>query len=289
MPDIDMRDQVALITGGTAGIGQVTARALAYVGARVVILGRSLERLQETQQKIQKETGQVSDYLVADLSDLKQVQQAAHLFLEKYDRLDVLVNNAGVVNFSRLVSAQGYEQTFAVNHLSHFLLTNLLLERIKTTAASQGEARIVNVSSGAHVRRMLNFNDLMNTKKYAGFSVYGQSKLANILFTFELARRLEGSGVTANALHPGFVASNFALNNNLIVRLGMKIAGLFALSPEEGAVTSIYLATSPKVKGISGQYFYKRQPEPASPAAYDLETARRLWQVSEELVAPYLG
>jgi NAD(P)-dependent dehydrogenase (short-subunit alcohol dehydrogenase family) len=212
---------------------------------------------------------------------MTQVRHVAEQFLAQYGRLDVLVNNAGAVFATRQVSADGYEMTMALNHLNYFYLTQLLQERLLGSAP----ARIVNVSSDAHRAGSIGFDDLMSERKYSGFRVYSMSKLANVMFTYELARRLEGSGVTANALHPGFVASNFGRSNGGMWGVLMPIAHLFALSPERGAETSIYLAASPEVEGVTGRYFDKKQPVKSSAASYDVAAQRRLWEASEQLVA----
>jgi NAD(P)-dependent dehydrogenase (short-subunit alcohol dehydrogenase family) len=272
-----MAGKICLVTGATGGIGLVTARALAQMGAHVVVAGRSEQKCEAAVAHIRAETGSDAvEYLLADLSVQAQVRALAGEFLRRHARLDVLVNNAGVYNAKRQESDDGFELTWAVNHLGYFLLTHLLLDALKSSAPS----RIVNVASGAHVRGALDFDDLQWQQGYSGFPVYAQSKLANILFTYELARRLDGTGVTANALHPGFVASGFGKNNGFVYRMAMPITALFALSPEEGAQTSIYLASSPEVEGVTGQYFYKCQPFRSSRATYDEAAARRLWEVS---------
>lgn len=283
-----MQGKVCLVTGATSGIGVEAARALAEQGAQVVVVGRSRERCERTVAAINGGAGarvERAAGLLADLGSPAEVRRLAAEFLDRYPRLDVLVNNAGVFNWSRQENAAGLEATWAVNHLNYFLLTILLLDRLKETAAAQGEARVVNVSSGAHRGGRINFDDLQGKQRYSGWPAYAQSKLANLLFTFELARRLGGSGVTANALHPGFVATNFALNNGLLARLVLPIIHRFALTPAEGARTVVYLASSPEVRGVSGEYFEDCRPVRAASAAYDLETARRLWQVSEAMVA----
>ena len=191
----------------------------------------------------------------------------------------MLVNNAGGFFWKRMETAEGLEMTFALNHLNYFLLTNLLLEKLEASAPS----RIVCVSSDAHRGGRLNFDDLQNKRKYAGFPAYAQSKLMNVLFTYELSRRLAGSGVTANVLHPGFVASGFGKNNGLLFRLAMPLAQLGAISPQEGARTSITLASSPELEGVSGKYFTKEKEVQSAPASYDEGSARRLWAVSAEM------
>jgi NAD(P)-dependent dehydrogenase (short-subunit alcohol dehydrogenase family) len=279
---MNMNGKTCLVTGATAGIGEVTACELARMGARVLLVSRDPQRCAETTGRIREKTGNSAvEYLTADLSSQAQVRRLSQEIRQRCDRLDVLVNNAGAIFMRRQESEDGIEMTWALNHLSYFLLTNLLLDLLKDSAP----ARIVNVSSDAHRGAKINFNDLEAKRGYSGFPVYGRSKLANILFTFELARRLEGTGVTANALHPGFVATRFAKNNGLLVTLGLDVIyRFFALSPEQGARTSLYLAASPEVEGISGKYFVKERSVKAASAAYDQETAQRLWQVSAEMV-----
>ena len=277
----DLAGKVCLVTGATGGIGLITAQTLAARGADVVLVSRSAAKCEQAVAQIKAETGnrQVS-YLAGDLSSMAQVQSVAERFLAQHDRLDVLVNNAGAVFASRQVSADGYEMTMALNHLNYFYLTTLLLDRLLASAP----ARIVNVSSDAHRIGRIDFDDLMSERRYSSFGVYSMSKLANVLFTYELARRLEGSDVTANALHPGFVASNFGRSNGGVWNMFMPVVQLFAISPQRGAETSLYLAASPAVEGVTGQYFDKRRPVKSSPASYDVATQRRLWEVSEELV-----
>jgi NAD(P)-dependent dehydrogenase (short-subunit alcohol dehydrogenase family) len=276
-----MAGKVCLITGATGGIGLITAQALAAQGAKVVLVSRSVQKCEATAAQIKAASGndQVT-YIAGDLSLMAQVQQVAEQFLARYDRLDVLINNAGAVFSSRQVTAEGYELTMALNHLNYFYLTHLLQDRLLASTP----ARIINVSSDAHKGGSINFDDLMSEKKYSAFGVYSMSKLANVMFTYELARRLEDSGVTANALHPGFVASNFGRSNGGIMGVLMPLAHLFAISPEKGAETSIYLAASPEVEGVTGKYFVKKQPVKSAPASYDVAAQRRLWDVSEQLV-----
>ncbi len=281
--DNSMTGKVVLVTGATSGIGRVTALALAQMGAAVVVHGRSQQKAEIALDLIREETGSTAvDFLLADLSSQAEIRAMADTFRQRYDRLDVLVNNAGAVFLKRQESADGIEMTFALNHLAYFLLTNLLLDLIVRTGEQHGEARIVSVSSGAHYGPQLNFDDLRSPGIYSGWIAYGQSKLANILFTYELARRLQGTGVTANVLHPGFVATGFS-KNNPIMRPLMAISSIFAISPEEGAQTSIYLASSGEVKGVSGQYFYECKPRKSSAASRDEEAQRRLWELSEEM------
>lgn len=278
--DQPMAGKVCLVTGATSGIGEETALGLARLGATVVVAGRSAARCAATVDRIGRQTGNSSvEFLLADLSSQKEVHNLAAEFKSRHDRLDVLVNNAGAIVLSRRKSVDGLELTFALNHLSYFVLTDLLLDVLVSSAP----ARIVNVSSSSHRRTQINFDDLQKQRRYTGFRAYAQSKLANVLFTYELARRLEGTGVTANALHPGLVATNFLTNNG---RLGhflaffMRIRGM---SSAKGARTSIYLASSDEVEGVSGLYFEKEKSVRSAPASYDQAAAARLWEISAEL------
>jgi retinol dehydrogenase 12 len=279
--DASMRGKTCLVTGATAGIGEVTARELARRGASVVLVSRSADRCTATVTAIQRETGNPSvTFLQADLSSQAEVRNVAQELLNRHAHLHVLINNAGALFAPRRESVDGIEMTLALNHLGYFLLTNLLLERIKASAP----ARIVNVSSDAHqwVKRF-NFDDPQAKVTYPAFGSYARSKLANLLFSYELARRLEGTGVTVNALHPGFVASNFTAGNGAIGWVFRRFAEVFAISTEEGAKTSIYLATSPEVEGVSGGYYVKQKAILSSPASRDEQAARRLWDLSEKL------
>jgi len=278
-----MDGKVALVTGATAGIGLVTARELARRGARLIGAGRSAERCAEAARQIREQTGSTSvEYLVADLSSQAEVRRLANLVKTATRRLDVLVNNAGVVRLKREVTDDGLEMTFAVNHLAYFLLTNLLLDLVKASAP----ARIISVASAAHQGGKINFDDLQAETKYSPWRAYQQSKLANVLFTRELARRLEGTGVTANALHPGYVRTQIFRAEGRTGWLLRRAAELFAITAEEGAKTSIYLATSADVEGQTGQYFVKEKIAPSSPESQDDAIARRLWDVSAKLTGP---
>ena len=280
---VDMRGKVCAITGANSGIGKETALALARMGATVVLVCRSKARGTAAVEDIKAQTGNDAvSLVVADFSSQHEVREAAAAIQEKCDRLDVLVNNAGVTPWERRETAEnGLELVFAVNHLAPFLLTNLLLDQLKTSAP----ARIVTVSSGAHRRVSLNFDDLQNEQRYVPFDVYSQSKLANVYFTHELARRLEGTGVTANCLHPGVVST--ALFRHLPPWLGLavKIARPLLLTPAQGADTVVYLAAAPEVAEVSGRFFERRVAVESSPKSYDPEAARRLWEVSEALTA----
>jgi NAD(P)-dependent dehydrogenase (short-subunit alcohol dehydrogenase family) len=277
-----MDGKVCLLTGATNGIGRVAARELAKMGAAVVIVGRNPARTEATVYEIRSQTGSSAvDSIIADLSSMAEVRRAAEEFKSRYKRLDVLLNNAGALFARRQETVDGYEMTFALNHLSYFLLTKLLLDTLKASAPS----RIVNVSSDAHRGMRLNFDDLQNQKSYRMFGneAYGQSKLANVLFTYELARRLTGTSVTANVLHPGVVATGFGHNNGGVVGLALRVVHRFALTPEQGAETLIYLASSPEVEGVTGKFFYKCKPVESSPESYNEAAARRLWEISEQM------
>jgi len=271
---------ICLITGATSGIGYITAREIARTGMTLVLVGRDQERTQDCVARIRQETGNSAvDFLLADLSSQQQVHQLADTFRQRYQNLHVLVNDAGGIFWSRRETGDGLEMTFALNHLAPFLLTNLLLPTLQASTPS----RIVTVASDAHSGASIHFDDLQwKTHPYRAFAAYGQSKLANILFTYELARRLKGQTITANTLHPGFVASNFGKSTPLM-RFGFSLARPFAISPEKGAATPVYLATSPDVATTSGLYFVKQKPAQSSAASYNEDTARRLWAVSEQL------
>ena len=278
--DGKLSGKVCLITGATSGIGEVTAQELARLGYRVVITARDQAKLESAIARIRSNSGsQVVTGLVADLSSQDQVRSLASKFIDQYDRLDVLINNAGAVYLRRTESVDGIEMTLAGNHLAPFLLTNLLLDLLKHSSP----ARIINVSSRAHEGQVIDFDDLQYRKNYQFMRAYGKSKLANLLFTYELDRRLPGSEVTVNALHPGFVATNIGGNNGWLVRLFMPLIRLWAISPQEGAETSVYLASSSEVAGVSGKYFYQKHPVPSSAFSRNEDAARRLWDASVEL------
>jgi NAD(P)-dependent dehydrogenase (short-subunit alcohol dehydrogenase family) len=275
-----MHGKICVVTGATSGIGLVTAQALARQGATLIVVARNPERGAATVSRIQRETGNSAvELMVTDLSTQAQVRRLASEIQHRFARLDVLVNNAGALFSRRRLSADGLEMTFALNHLAYFLLTNLLLDPLKAADS----ARIVNVSSEAHRRARLDFSDLQGQHRYTGWRAYARSKLANLLFTYELTRRLEGTGIVANALHPGFVATNFGRNNRSLMAAFFRILQLAAISPEEGAQTIIYLASSPEVKGITGKYFVKQKAVRSSQVSYNRDDAERLWQVSAEL------
>jgi NAD(P)-dependent dehydrogenase (short-subunit alcohol dehydrogenase family) len=278
-----MAGKSVLVTGGTGGIGKATAIGLAALGARVGITGRDQARTEAAAAGIRAATGHAAvDVFAVDMSAQAGVRRLAARVLDTYPRLDVLVNNVGGFWAHRHVTADGLERTFALNHLAPFLLTNLLLERLTASAP----ARIVTVSSGAHARGRIDFGDLQGERDYSGQRAYSQSKLANVMFSYELARRLEGTGVTATVLHPGVVRTSFGAEDQaayFAVMVG--VARLFMKTPAQGARTPIYLASSPEVEGISGRYYVNRKPKTSGNASYDTTAAARLWQASAGLTA----
>jgi retinol dehydrogenase-12 len=275
-----MQGKVCLVTGATAGIGLVTARELARKGARVILVGRATERCSRAAEEIRALTGSTAvEWLVADLSSQADVRRLADQVRSRWPRLDVLVNNAGGIFIKRQESADGIEMTFALNHLSYFLLTCLLLPLLEQSAP----ARIVSVASEAHRGVSIAFDDIEGKTRFGGWRAYQRSKLANLLFTYELARRLGGKRVTANALHPGFVRTTIFREPGLVGWLLRRAADVIALSPEAGAKTSVYLASSQEVAGTSGQYFDKEKPRESSPQSHDLIAGERLWRLSEEM------
>ena len=270
-----------LITGATAGIGRITARALAKAGADIILVGRNPAKGRDAVAEIARQAGgDRALFIQADLSVQAEVRGLADAVAGRWDRLDVLINNAGAMFAQRQESADGIEMTLAVNHLAYYLLTRRLFERLRAAAP----ARIVNVASGAHRRGRVRLGDLQSRRRYRGFQVYSDSKLLNLLFTYELARRLDGSGVTANCLHPGFVATDIGTAHGVVPGLVWAlITRVAAISPEDGAKTSLHLAGSPAVAGVTGTYFDKCHAVRSSPASYDRDAARRLWDVSAEL------
>ena len=281
-----MDGRTVLITGGNTGIGLETAVALARDGARVVFTTRNAQKGATALAEIRERSGSDTvDVMELDLARLASVHEFADRFAGQQDHLDVLVNNAGLLLGSRRETVDGYEMTFQVNHLGPFLLTQLLRDQL----VAGDDARVVNVASDAHkaARRGLDFDDLQSTKKYRSYGVYGKSKLANILYTRELARRWNDTGVTANAVHPGFVASRFGRDGDSGKLTGWVFPLLkpFALSPEQGAATQVYVASAPELAGITGGYWVKSAPAPPSAAAQDDAAAARLWEISEQLVA----
>jgi retinol dehydrogenase-14 len=276
-----MAGKSVLVTGGTGGIGKATAIGLAALGARVGITGRDQARTEAAAASIRAAAGSPAvDAFAADMSIQAGVRRLAAQVADTYPRLDVLVNNVGGFWAHRHVTADGLERTFALNHLAPFLLTNLLLARLTASAP----ARILTVSSGAHARGRIDFGDLQGERNYSGQRAYSQSKLANVMFTYELARRLDGTGVTATVLHPGVVRTGFgAEDREAYLAVLIRVARVFMKTPAQGADTPVYLASSPQVEGISGRYFVNRKPKTSSNASRDTTAAARLWQVSAEL------
>jgi retinol dehydrogenase 12 len=288
----DMKDKVIVITGATSGIGQVAAEKLAGMGARIVQVARDRQRGEAAMTRLREIAPGPSHAIhYADLSRIAEMKRVAAAIAAAEQRIDVLINNAGAMFGSRHVTEDGLERTFALNHMSYFVITDGLRDRLTGSAP----ARVVNTSSDAHQPFALDFDDLQSEKAYRfnlvewmryggpGFKVYGRSKLANILFTRELARRLAGTGVTANCLHPGFVATRFGDDSGGLIGFGIGIAKRFALTPEQGAETLVYLASSPEIANVTGQYFHKRRPATPTAEAQNDEKARRLWQESARL------
>ena len=277
----DMKGKRVVLTGASRGIGRETALGLGRMGADLTLVVRDAERGRAVAEEVRALGGGGDvEVVVGDLSSMADVRRAAAEILAKHARIDVLVNNAGALLMDRQVTKDGYEATFATNHLAYFLLTKLLLDAVKKAPAG----RIVSVASDAHTRGSLKFDDLMGEKKYVGWFAYAASKLANIAFTSELARQLEGTNVTANSLHPGVIASGFAHNNKGVVGFFAKVIAPFLMSSEDGAKTTLFLATDPSVATTSGKYFAKSKPKNPSREARDPAVAKRLWSVSEELV-----
>jgi NAD(P)-dependent dehydrogenase (short-subunit alcohol dehydrogenase family) len=275
-----MRDKVVVITGATSGIGEIAADRLAQKGARIVLVARDHARGEQTRRHLQAVAAH-ADHSVhyADLSRLSETKRVAKEIADTEPHIDVLINNAGAMFTQRQVTEDGLERSFALNHMSYFVITNLLLDRLRATEG----ARIVSTASDAHSGARLDFGDLQSAKSYAGFAVYGRTKLMNILFTRELARRLAGSGVTANCLHPGFVATRFGEASGGLLGLGIGLAKKFALTPEQGAETMIWLASSPDIEGKTGGYYHKCKPATPSRVAQSDADARRLWDVCAKL------
>ena len=275
----NLSGKICCITGGTSGIGKETALGLARLGATIVLPVRNLELAEAVKQEIIEKTGNTKiDYMRCDFLSLASIRSFAEAFSAKYDRLHILVNNAGIMEPTLQVSHDGIERTFAVNHLAPFLLTTLLLETIKRSAP----ARIVNVSSDGYKSGTIDFDDIEGKQKYTAFRAYSQSKLANILFTRKLASMLVGTGVTVNALHPGMTATNFL---KLLPAFVRPLAKMFMLTPAQGAETTIYLASSPDVATVTGEYCIKNKIVAVSAKAQNTNTANRLWSVSEQYVS----
>ncbi|MFQ5884698.1 MAG: SDR family oxidoreductase [Thermoplasmata archaeon] len=273
-----MKSKTCMITGANSGIGYILARELARMNAHIVMVCRSKERGEAARKKIINQTkNQSVDLLIADLSSMKQVRKLADDFKNRYERLHVLINNAAIWPTERMVTVDGLEMQFAVNYLAHFLLTILLLDVIKASAPT----RIVNVSSGIHRRGRINFDDLQAEKKYKDLRAYGRTKLMKVYFTYELARRLKGTGVTVNCFTPGMTATNLGRYMSSFAKWFLRV---FGKSPEKGASTGVYLASSTEVEGVTGKYFADCRERRSSKLSYDEGVARRLWGVSERLV-----
>ena len=281
--DNPMQGKICLVTGGSDGIGYAASRELARMGARMVIVGRNAAKTEAAVRQIIADTGNPSvECLLADLSSQREVRRVAAEAMALVPHLDVLLNNAGAIFLSDRRSADGIEMTFALNHLSYFLLTNLLLEPLRKAP----RARIINVSSCAHESPgRFRLEDLPRPSGNGGYPAYKRSKLCNILFTYELARRLEGGNITVNALHPGLVRTNIARNNGLLGRVVNFFIAVRGITPEKGAETPVYLAASPEVEGVSGRYFVDCRPAPSSAISHDAELAARLWDMSASLTA----
>jgi retinol dehydrogenase-12 len=276
------QEKIMIVTGATGGIGLITARELAATGAKVVLVGRSAARLADAVALITQQTSDAQlDTIQADLSSQAEVCAVADTIKRRYDHIDVLINNAGAYYTTHQLSVDGIEMTWALNHMAPFLLTTQLLDLLRASAP----ARIITVASAAHQGATIDFDDLEGKKRFSGWKAYGQSKLANIMFTYELANRLLESDVTANCLHPGFVATGFAQNNaGWFAKFFAVMQRYMAITPEQGAETSIFLARSDSVVTTTGRYFDKCKPVPSSKVSYDVTTQRRLWQLSQNMV-----
>ena len=274
-----MQGRTIVITGGTSGIGEVAAVELAKRGARIVLIARDPARAEATLAKLRKASAAADHKVhIAELSRLPEMKRVAGEIAAGEPQIDVLINNAGAMFNTRQVTEDGLEMTFATNHMAYFVVTNLLLPKLGSGA------RIVSTASDAHKGARLDFDDLQSAKRYTGFSVYGKSKLCNILFNRELARRLDGSGVTANCLHPGFVATRFGDNSGGVIQTALRVAKpLGAISPEQGAKTIIHLAASPEVAGRSGGYYYKNRIATPTKEAQSDADAKKLWEISAQL------
>jgi NAD(P)-dependent dehydrogenase (short-subunit alcohol dehydrogenase family) len=278
----NMKGKICLVTGATAGIGEATAKLLALRGATVVGVGRNPKKNEISSKRIKSETGNESvEYLLADLSSQKDIRALANDFKSKYGQLDVLINNAGATFGNRHESEDGIEMTFALNHLGYFLLTNLLMDVLEKSTP----ARIINVSSSLHRLGKIDFNDIPFVINYARSKAYQRSKLANIAFTYELSRRIHNKNIVVNAMNPGLVATNVG---DQAGGIAAKVKGLVdriaAMTPEEGAQTIIYLASSDEIAGVSGRYFVKKKSVPSSKLSYDIDFGKKLWHLSEQLV-----
>ncbi len=271
--------KIAIVTGATSGLGLETARQLAERGYQIGLLARNRDKARAAADSIGRTAEIAPVVFQCDMAELAQVRQAAGEIGARFPQIDVLINNAGVINMKRRITVDGYEETFAVNHLAHFLLTGLLLPNLREAALS----RIIVVSSNAHVPFELKLDDLMSEHGYSSFPVYGRTKLANLYFAYALARGLAGSGVTVNAVHPGAVASGFAKNNGLLARLAMAVTKPFFMTPAKAAATPVWMATAPELSGVTGRYFYKKRQIDSTKASHDEDLAQALWRHSEAL------
>jgi NAD(P)-dependent dehydrogenase (short-subunit alcohol dehydrogenase family) len=274
-----MEGKVCLVTGATAGIGKVCARELASRGARVILVGRNPEKTLNVVQELKRQTDGQIEYLLADLSEQAQVRQLARDLRERTDQLDVLINNAGAVFAKRELTVDGYENTWALNHLSYFLLTHLLLDLLKNSAP----ARIINVASVGHFQAVIDFANLQGEEHFSLMNAYAQSKLANVLFTYALSRRLAGTGVTANCLHPGVVATDIWSKGAAWTQPFAKVIQKFMISPEKGAETMVYLATSNQLNPDSGRYYDKCKAVKSSKISYNEDLQERIWELSLQM------
>lgn len=278
-----MKDKICLITGATDGIGKETARCLGKQNAQLILVGRNPEKGEKVQKKLIAITGNDQiDIMTADLSNMNAIQKLSVKIHKKYNKLNVLINNAGAFFSKREITDDGFEKTFALNHLGYFLLTKLLLDLIKKGKNS----RIINVASGAHIGATLDFDNLQGKNDYSGWAAYKRSKLMNIMFTYKLAELLKDTPITVNTLHPGFVRTRFGDNNTGIVGIGLNLVKkIGAISIKKGAETSVFLATSPTVKGVSGKYFVKCKPEKSSSSSYNKSDIDRLWRTTDECLS----
>lgn len=284
----DFKNKICLVTGATSGIGKATALKLAEMGASLILISRNANKGKIVCEQIKKETNNDNiAFYKLDLSLMKEVKETAQKIHSDFDHIDVLINNAGARFLDHIVTKEGIEQTLALNHLSHFLLTNLLLDRLKESSS----ARIINISSGTHSSGNGVIENITNSSEYDGRKQYANSKLANILFTYELAGRLENANIAVNAVDPGGVATNFARNNGLISWLRHRIYYLTKgtlLTPKQGCETVVYLATSPEVEGVTGKYFTNKKEVKSSSISYESNIAKKLWEMSEEITSRQL-
>ena len=274
-----MQGKTVLITGATSGIGKETALALAEMGARVVMINRNLEKAEGIAEEIRRSTTGTIELLQGDMSSFASIRRAADEALQRYTKIDVFISNAGVFRARRHTTSDGLEETFAVNHLAPFLLTNLLLDRLRESAPS----RVVIVASAAHFGAALDFDNLLLERRFGPWKAYSRSKLANVMFAYALARRLEGTGVTANSLHPGFVATRLGQGNKIPIRPVYILLRPFTISPKKGAETSVYLASAPEVEGVTGRYFDNKQTTSSSRVSQIEDAQEHLWKMSAEL------